>query len=201
MGGDEVIQNIELPAAGVGMEEPAAAAAPAEAPVAAPAAAPAEAAAIVVALAADGLSAVQKAAVSAIIASMKESAAGILADQSALSVTVLLGKLVKAVEGLSISGAKLAGADKKAVVLEVGKQLISEVVPAEQRPIVLSIYELAAEPTLEAMVDVSRTLNVTGVGNAIATPSASVPAVSPAAAAGILSTCLSICMSAAKASK
>lgn len=183
MGGDEVIENVELAAAGTAVEEPVAPV------VAAPAAAEA---AIVIALAADGLSAVQKAAVSAIIASMKESAASILADQSALSITVLLGKLVKAAEGLSISGAKLAGADKKAVVLEVGKQLISEVVPAEQRPIVLSIYELAAEPTLEAMVDVSKTLNTS-----VAMPSA-VPAVSPAAAAGFLSTCLSICMSARK---
>jgi hypothetical protein len=195
MGGDEIIENVELASAGTAVEEPVAA----EAPVAAPV--EAAHATIVVALAADGLSAIQKAAVSAILASMKESAASILADQSALSITVLLGKLVKAAEGLSISGAKLLGADKKAVVLEVGKQLISEVVPAEQRPIVLSIYELAAEPTLEAMVDVSRTLNVTGAaasGNAIAT--SPVPAVSPAAAAGILSTCLSICMS-AKASK
>ena len=145
---------------------------------------------IVVTAAPAGLTAVQKAAVAAVIGTMKETATSILADTSALAVTVLLGKLVKAVEGLSISGARLAGADKKAVVLEVGKQLITEVVPAEQRGIVLSIYELAAEPTLEAMVDVSRTLNVGGVA---------VPAVSPAAAGGLLSACLSMCIKAAAA--
>lgn len=147
---------------------------------------------IVVTAAPAGLSPVQKAAVAAVIATMKESAASILADTSALSVTILLGKLVKAVEGLSISGAHLAGADKKAVVLEVGKQLIAEVVPAEQRGIVLSIYELAAEPTLEAMVDVSRTLNVGIAGTA------TVPVVTPAAG-GLLSACLSMCVKKAAA--
>lgn len=143
---------------------------------------------IVVTAAPAGLTAVQKAAVAAVIGTMKETATSILADTSALAVTVLLGKLVKAVEGLSISGARLAGADKKAVVLEVGKQLIAEVVPAEQRGIVLSIYELAAEPTLEAMVDVSRTLNVGIAGTA------TVPVVTPAAAGGLLSACLSMCV-------
>lgn len=178
-------------------ETPAKAAAPSAAEEAKPEAAgtaieaPRAVSEIVVMAAPAGLSPVQKAAVAAVIATMKESAASILADTSALSITILLGKLVKAVEGLSISGACLAGADKKAVVLEVGKQLIAEVVPAEQRGIVLSIYELAAEPTLEAMVDVSRTLNV-GVGGVPA-----VPAVSPAAAGGLLSACLSMCIKAA----
>ena len=153
---------------------------------------------VIVTAAPAGLTAVQKAAVAAVIGTMKETATSILADTSALAVTVLLGKLVKAVEGLSISGARLAGADKKAVVLEVGKQLITEVVPAEQRGIVLSIYELAAEPTLEAMVDVSRTLNVGGaLANAVSANA--VPAVSPAAAGGLLSACLSMCIKAAAA--
>lgn len=147
---------------------------------------------VIVTAAPAGLTAVQKAAVAAVIGTMKETATSILADTSALAVTVLLGKLVKAVEGLSISGARLAGADKKAVVLEVGKQLIAEVVPAEQRGIVLSIYELAAEPTLEAMVDVSRTLNIGVLANAVSANA--VPAVSPAAAGGLLSACLSMCI-------
>ena len=151
--------------------------------------APRAASEIVVVVAPAGLTPTQQAAVAALVADMKQPATSILADTSALSVTVLLGKLVKAVEGMSISSAHLTGADKKAVVLEVGKQLIGEHAPAEQRSIMLSIYELAAEPTLEAMVDVSKTLNVGFAGTASA-----VPVVSPAAAGGLLSSCLRMCV-------
>lgn len=130
----------------------------------------------------------QRAAITAVISAIEEASREILAGNvsPALNVTILLGKLVKAVENISVEGAKLRGADKKIVVLEVGKQLIRRLVPEEQRATVLSVYEMAAEPVLDTLVDVSRNVNVA------APAPASAPAVATVAApvASLLCSCL-----------
>jgi len=74
-----------------------------------------------------------------------------------VKITKTLGQVIKQLEG--VQSAK--GADKKAVAIQLGRILIKEVMPDDKGEAeVLVMYDLVAEPTLEAMIEVSRVVNV-----------------------------------------
>jgi polyhydroxyalkanoate synthesis regulator phasin len=152
-------------------------AAPAE-PVAAPAepvAAPAEpvaAAGVAIELAAvpaaaapvtqtNELTEAQKKAVTSLLEKTSEFAKTLVQDGKlgALSMTKLIGNMMKNAESLQVDGNAIKGSDKKKVVLEVGKQLIQTYVAGEHKATVIELYDGLAEPTLEAMIDMSRGVN------------------------------------------
>ena len=64
---------------------------------------------------------------------------------------------MKKVEDLQVDGNKLSGADKKKVVLEAGKQLLSSKLINDST--ILELYNTLAEQTIEAMIDMSRGVN------------------------------------------
>lgn len=135
--------------------------------VAAPAEATAEAAGVAIELApvvaTNELSEQQKKAVASLLEKTTELAKSLVQDGSLgpLGVTKLIGSLMKNAEGLQIDGTALKGSDKKKVVLEVGKQIINTYVTGEHKATVISLYDGLAEPTLEAMIDMSRGVNFT----------------------------------------
>lgn len=64
-------------------------------------------------------------------------------------------------ENLTFEQKKLTGPTKKAVAIELGRQLIQDVVKDDAlKQVVLPLYDTMAEPLLETLVDVSQTLNV-----------------------------------------
>ena len=105
----------------------------------------------------------QKKAVASLLEKTTELAKSLVQDGSLgpLGVTKLIGSLMKNAEGLQVDGAALKGSDKKKVVLEVGKQIINTYVTGEHKATVVSLYDGLAEPTLEAMIDMSRGVNFT----------------------------------------
>lgn len=105
----------------------------------------------------------QKKAVASLLEKTTELAKSLVQDGSLgpLGVTKLIASLMKNAEGLQVDGAALKGSDKKKVVLEVGKQIINTYVTGEHKATVASLYDGLAEPTLEAMIDMSRGVNFT----------------------------------------
>jgi hypothetical protein len=80
-----------------------------------------------------------------------------------VKITKTLGQVIKQLErpSLGTDGVVPTGADKKAVAIQLGRILIKEVMPDDKgEKEVLMVYDLIAEPTLEAMIDVSRVVNV-----------------------------------------
>jgi hypothetical protein len=80
-----------------------------------------------------------------------------------VKITKTLGQVIKQLESPSVGsgGVVPTGADKKAVAIQLGRILIKEVMPDDKgEREVLMVYDLIAEPTLEAMIDVSRVVNV-----------------------------------------
>jgi hypothetical protein len=74
-----------------------------------------------------------------------------------VKITKTLGQVIKQLEGVQSAN----GADKKAVAIQLGRILIKEVMPDDKGEAeVLVMYDLVAEPTLEAMIEVSRVVNV-----------------------------------------
>ena len=60
-----------------------------------------------------------------------------------------------------LESASADGADKKAVAIELGRILIKEITPDDKgESEILMVYDLIAETTLEAMIEVSRVVNV-----------------------------------------
>lgn len=123
---------------------------------------------------------VQRAAIAAVIAEVSTAVTSILSGQiTVVNITLLLGKLVKTVESIVVEGSKLRGADKKVVVLEVGRQLIKTFVHGGQQANAIFIYEMAAEPVVDTLVDVSRNVNVAGaIAEAAPAAAAAVPVAS-----------------------
>jgi hypothetical protein len=88
--------------------------------------------------------------------------ASVLGDSNlnnSVKVTLLIGQIIKQLEGVKLDKVVLSGGDKKAVAIELGRRLIKELAPKEANEI-LPIYDLVADRTLEAMIDVSRVVNV-----------------------------------------
>lgn len=105
----------------------------------------------------------QKKIVGFVYDSSKSFAEGILSHptlSSALKITQLMGAIMKLLENLTFQQKKLTGSTKKAVAIELGRQLIQDLVKDDTlKQILLPLYDTMAEPLLETLVDVSHTLN------------------------------------------
>ena len=78
-----------------------------------------------------------------------------------VKITKTLGQIIKQLENAQLDGKKPSGADKKAVAIQLGRILIKEVMHDDNgEKEVLMVYDLIAEPTLEAMIEVSKVVNV-----------------------------------------
>jgi hypothetical protein len=80
-----------------------------------------------------------------------------------VKITKTLGQVIKQLESPSVGANCVVptGTDKKEVAIQLGRILIKEVMPDDKgEKEVLMVYDLIAEPTLEAMIDVSRVVNV-----------------------------------------
>ena len=78
-----------------------------------------------------------------------------------MKITKTLGQVIKKLESTCIDSKVTCGADKKAVAIQLGRILIKEVMPDDKGEAeVLMMYDLIAEPTLEAMIEVSKVVNV-----------------------------------------
>jgi len=75
-----------------------------------------------------------------------------------VKITMTIGQLIKQLENVKIDGKAPTGSDKKLVAIELGRNLIKEVAPDDKE--IFIIYDLIAESTLEAMIDVSKVVNV-----------------------------------------
>lgn len=78
-----------------------------------------------------------------------------------IKITKIIGQVIKHIESTKINGKTVSGTDKKVVVIQLGRILIKEVIPDDKNETeILMIYDLIAEPTLEAMIEVSKVVNV-----------------------------------------
>ncbi len=78
-----------------------------------------------------------------------------------VKITKTIGQVIKHLENSNIDGKIPSGADKKAVAIQLGRILIKEVTPDDKGEAeILVVYDLIAEPTLEAMIEVSKVVNV-----------------------------------------
>lgn len=106
----------------------------------------------------------QKKLAASIYDTTKASLQSFINDQSlsnTVKITKTLGQLIKQLENAKIDGKAPSGADKKAVAIQLGRILIKEVMPDDKgEKEVLMVYDLTAEPTLEAMIEVSKVVNV-----------------------------------------
>jgi hypothetical protein len=91
----------------------------------------------------------------------KRVSASLLANpalDNSLKITQLIAQLMALME--QIHEKKISGADKKAIVLELGKLLIRDHIKDDiQRVKMLLLYDAIAEKTLEVMIDVSHVVN------------------------------------------
>lgn len=106
----------------------------------------------------------QKKLATQIYDSTKEAIKEFIADpslNSTVKITRTIGQIIKQLEGVKIDGKAPSGVDKKAVAIQLGRILIKEVTPDDKGEVeILMMYDLVAEPTLEAMIDVSRVVNI-----------------------------------------
>ena len=67
---------------------------------------------------------------------------------------------IKYLEKVKINRKPINGEDKKLIALELGKIVIkNEITDKEIKDVILSTYELSAEPVLEGIIDVSKEVN------------------------------------------
>ena len=101
----------------------------------------------------------QKKLASSIYESVKEAIKEFVADpnvNNTIKITKVIGQVIKQLEKT-----KATGADKKAVAIQLGRILIKEVTPDDKGEAeILMIYDMVAEQTLEAMIEVSKVVNV-----------------------------------------
>ena len=93
--------------------------------------------------------------------STKSAVQSFISDRSinnTIKITMTIGQLIKQLEYVKIAGKAPTGADKKTVAIQLGRILIKEVAPDDKE--IFIIYDLIAESTLEAMIDVSKVVNV-----------------------------------------
>jgi hypothetical protein len=106
----------------------------------------------------------QKKLASSIYESVKKAIESFINDpdlNNTIKITKTLGQVIKQLESTKVEGNLITGADKKAVAIQLGRILIREVMPDDKGEVeVLMVYDLIAEPTLEAMIDVSKVVNV-----------------------------------------
>lgn len=106
----------------------------------------------------------QKKLASQIYDTLKLSTLGVISDpnlNNAIKITRTIGQIVRQLETTKVDGKQLTGADKKAVAIQLGRILIKEVTPDDKGEAeILVMYDLVAESTLEAMIEVSKVVNV-----------------------------------------
>jgi hypothetical protein len=106
----------------------------------------------------------QKKLASTIYESVKPAVEGFISDpnvNNTVKITKVIGQVIKQLENTKIEGKAITGADKKAVAIQLGRILIKEVTPDDKGEAeILMVYDLIAEPTLEAMIEVSKVVNV-----------------------------------------
>ena len=109
----------------------------------------------------------QKKIVSFVYDSSKDFARDILNKpdvSDALKMTQLMSSIIKMLETITFNQLKLSGANKKAVALELGRNLIKDIVSDENTKAgILTIYDFSADQTLETLIDVSKHVNVAQV--------------------------------------
>ena len=67
---------------------------------------------------------------------------------------------IKYIEKVKIKGKPIKGGEKKLISLELGRIVIkNEIKDDEIKDVILSTYEISAEPVLEGIIDVSREVN------------------------------------------
>ena len=101
----------------------------------------------------------QKKLASSIYETVKEAIKGFIADpnvNNTVKITKVIGQVIKQLENT-----KATGGDKKAVAIQLGRILIKEVTPDDKGEAeILMVYDMVAEQTLEAMIEVSKVVNV-----------------------------------------
>jgi hypothetical protein len=106
----------------------------------------------------------QKKLAASIYESVKAAIKEFISDPSineTIKITRTLGKLIKELENAKVDGKAPTGKDKKAVAIQLGRILIKEVVTNDSLEAnILMVYDVVAEPTLEAMIEVSKVVNV-----------------------------------------
>ena len=105
----------------------------------------------------------QRAIVQTLYESAKNASESLLTDttlDSSIKITQLIAQLMAFMEQVNLGGEKISGANKKAVVLELGRLLIKDHIKDNvQRVKILLMYDVLAEKTLEVMIDVSHLIN------------------------------------------
>jgi plasmid maintenance system antidote protein VapI len=93
----------------------------------------------------------------------KKALEGFILDKSinnTVKITKTIGQTIKQLESVKVDGKAPTGKDKKMVAIHLGRILIKEVTPDDKGEAeILMVYDLIAEPTLEAMIDVSKVVN------------------------------------------
>jgi hypothetical protein len=106
----------------------------------------------------------QKKLATSIYESIKPAVQGFISDpdvNGTIKITKVLGQVIKQLENTKIDGKIITGADKKAVAIQLGRILIKEVTPDDKGEAeILMVYDMVAEATLEAMIEVSKVVNV-----------------------------------------
>jgi hypothetical protein len=106
----------------------------------------------------------QKKLAALIYDTVKSSIEGFVNDpnvNNTIKITKIIGQIIKHIESTKMNGKVISGIDKKVVAIQLGRILIKEVMPDNKgEDEVLILYDLIAEPTLEAMIEVSRVVNV-----------------------------------------
>jgi hypothetical protein len=78
-----------------------------------------------------------------------------------VKITYILSQIIKYLENTKLDNYLITGVDKKQVTIQLGRILIKELITDDKDEIeVLALYDMVAEPTLEAMIDVSKVVNV-----------------------------------------
>ena len=105
----------------------------------------------------------QKQVIGMLYQKAKQATQSVLEDctiDTTIKITQTLAQLIKIVEYVKINDKKIAGSSKKGIVIELGRQLIKEIIQddtLQQR--ILPVYDLVAEQTLETIIDVSQVVN------------------------------------------
>ena len=79
---------------------------------------------------------------------------------SSIKITQVIAQLMVLAEKVQVEGQKITGKDKKAAVLEVGRLLLKDLVKDDIERVKLRLmYDVLADKTLEAMIQMSHVVN------------------------------------------
>lgn len=75
-------------------------------------------------------------------------------------VFIIISQCIKIIEKVKVNQKKLSGADKKQIVLELGKIVLKTEIPDDNvTSIIIPLYDAMAEEILETIIDVSSQVN------------------------------------------